>query len=194
MENSKQEIIKIINNINEQTKKLSNLIPSLESREEKIKSLEGTIKNAVDIRTSAERTIQGVLRADIHDLKAHEFFLSNALELANDIINTIHEPLVLLDKNLSVVLASKSFYTTFNVKESETKNEKIFNLGNKQWDIPLLRDMLNDVLLKSKTFENFKVKHTFPKVGKKTMLLNARKVTRRIGEHYILLAIEDVTK
>lgn len=194
MRKSKEEIIEVVESLNAQIIKLKALIPDLEIREKELKLFEQNITNAVDTRTSAERTIQNVLRADIIDLKQHEFALSNALELANDIIKTVHEPLIILDKNLSVIFANKSFYTTFRVKESETENKKIFDLGNKQWDIPQLREMLNDIILKSTSFEKFEVKHCFPKLGQKTMILNARKINRRLGDHYILLAIENESK
>jgi PAS domain S-box-containing protein len=120
---------------------------------------------------------------------------SNALEYSEGIINTVREPLIVLDKDLRVVTASRSFYEFFKVKPEETEGQLIYDLGNKQWDIPKLQELLETILPQKTTFDNYEVEHDFATIGKRIMLLNARQIKRALGkEHIILLAIEDVTE
>src|SRR5664280_682976 len=116
-------------------------------------------------------------------------------EFAENIIDTVREPLIVLDKNLRVVKASQSFYDFFKVTPAETIGTLIYNLGNNQWDIPKLRELLETILPEKTTFDNFEVEHVFSTIGKRIMLLNARKIQRGSGkEQIILLAIEDITE
>jgi len=115
-------------------------------------------------------------------------------EFSENIINTVREPLLLLDKKLRVVKASRSFYDFFKVNSDETIGTLIYDLGNKQWDIPKLRELLETILPEKTTFENYEVEHDFSTIGKRTMLLNARQIERAFRkEKIILLAIEDIT-
>jgi PAS domain S-box-containing protein len=117
-----------------------------------------------------------------------------ALEFSDAIIATIREPLLVLDKELRIITANRSFYRTFHVNPEETEKKLIFDLGNRQWDIPGLRELLENILPKSTSFEDFEVEHDFESVGRKTMLLNARKIYRETDQvEMILLAIEDIT-
>src|ERR1035437_4582096 len=116
-------------------------------------------------------------------------------EFAENIINTVREPLIALDKDLRVVKASRLFYDFFKVTSDETIGKLIYNLGNNQWDIPKLRELLEKILPEKTTFDNFEVEHVFSTIGKRIMLLNARKIQRGSGkEQIILLAIEDITE
>jgi len=117
--------------------------------------------------------------------------IREAHQYADKIIETVREPFLVLDKNLKVVSANDYFYESFNVKPEETDGEFIYNLGNRQWDIPKLRELLHEILPKKNSFENFEVKHDFPNIGPKRMLLNARQVDE---VQLILLAIEDTTE
>ncbi len=118
-----------------------------------------------------------------------------ALEYAESIIDTVREPLIVLDQDLRVVSVSRSFYELFKVKTEETVGQLIYDLGNRQWDIPKLRDLLEDILPKKAAFDNYVVEHNFSTIGKRIMLLNARQVQRVLGkERIILLAIEDITE
>ncbi|MGA2368617.1 MAG: ATP-binding protein [Dehalococcoidia bacterium] len=118
-----------------------------------------------------------------------------ALEYAESIINTVREPLIALDQDLRVVKVSRSFYDFFKVKPEETVGQLIYDLGNKQWDIPRLRVLLEDILSKKATFDDFEVEHDFTTIGRRIMLLNARQIQRVLGrERIILLAIEDITE
>ena len=116
-------------------------------------------------------------------------------EFSESIINTIREPLIALDQDLRVVSVSRSFYDFFKVKPEETMGQLIYDLGNKQWDIPKLRELLENILPQRATFDNYEVEHDFATIGRRTMLLNARQIQRAYGkEQIILLAIEDITE
>jgi diguanylate cyclase (GGDEF)-like protein/PAS domain S-box-containing protein len=121
--------------------------------------------------------------------------LNEAGEYADSIINTVREPLIVLDHDLRVVTASRSFYEFFKVNPEETEGQLIYNLGNDQWDIPKLRELLETILPQKTTFDNYEVEHDFATIGKRIMLLNARQIKRALGkERIILLAIEDITE
>ena len=125
--------------------------------------------------------------------------LAGELEYVKSIVDTAREPLIVLDDKLKVISANKSFYDKFKVDKETTEGKTFYNLGNNQWDIPQLRELLENVLPKNQKFENFEVEHEFPEIGKKKMLLNGRKLQKKqigdktIGKGMILLAIEDIT-
>src|SRR5664280_847169 len=129
------------------------------------------------------------------DLEVTKISADEAREYAESIINTVREPLIALDQDLRVVKVSRSFYDVFKVKPEETMGQLIYDLGNKQWDIPKLRDLLEDILPKKVSFDNYEVEHDFAIIGRRIMLLNARQIQRATGkERIILLAIEDITE
>ncbi|MBE3037181.1 MAG: PAS domain S-box protein [Candidatus Atribacteria bacterium] len=116
-------------------------------------------------------------------------------EYSENIIDTIREPLIVLDQDLRVITASRSFYEFFKVNPKETVGQLIYDLGNKQWDIPKLRELLETILPQKTTFDNYEVEHDFATIGRRLMLLNARQIQRVLGkERIILLAIEDITE
>jgi chemotaxis protein methyltransferase CheR len=120
--------------------------------------------------------------------------LQTFIEVFDNILGSIREPLVVLDSNLKVVKANHSFYRTFNVKPDETEGVLIYDLGNRQWNIPKLRTLLEDILPENSTFNDFEVEHNFETIGRKIMHLNARRIYRKSNQtQLILLAIEDVT-
>lgn len=111
-----------------------------------------------------------------------------------NIVNTVREPLLILDKDLRVVKANQSFFDFFKVNPDETIGTLIYNLGNNQWDIPKLRELLKTILPEKTIFNGFEVEQIFSTIGKRFLLLNARQIERAFGkEKVILLAIEDVT-
>src|SRR5581483_3356268 len=117
------------------------------------------------------------------------------LDFAEAIVETVREPLVILSQNLRVLKANKAFYETFQAAPGETEERLIYDLGNGQWDIPKLRELLENVLPAHSTFRNFEVTHDFEHVGRKVMLLNASEVFNPNAQtRTILLAIEDVTE
>ncbi len=116
-------------------------------------------------------------------------------EYAESIVDTVREPLVVLDADLRIISANRSFYETFKVKPGETEGQLLYDLGNREWNIPKLRKLLEVILPKDTTFDNFEVEHEFKTIGRRVMHLNARRIYREIDEtHLILLAIEDVTE
>ncbi len=117
------------------------------------------------------------------------------LEIHNSILGSIREPLILLDPGLNVITANPSFYQTFNVKPDETVGELIYDLGNRQWNIPKLRKLLEDILPQNTNFHDFEVEHDFETIGPKIMHLNARRIYDEGNQtQLILLSIEDVTE
>jgi PAS domain S-box-containing protein len=113
---------------------------------------------------------------------------------ARDIIETIREPLLVLEKDLKIIYATPNFYKTFQTKPESTIGTLIFDLGNQQWNIAALKKLLEDIIPKNSKFENYKVEHIFPGIGYKVMLLNARKIFHEeVATELILLSIEDIT-
>src|SRR5947208_14649539 len=113
---------------------------------------------------------------------------------ALNIVDTVREPLLILDATLRVRSANRAFYQTFQVSSAETENRLIYELGNGQWDIPDLRTLLEDVVPKSSVFNDFELEHTFPVIGRRVMLLNARKLQAGHHGELLVLAMEDVTE
>ena len=143
----------------------------------------------VGIGTSA-----GGLEKARKELEVTKISEDAAREYAESVINTVREPLIVLNQDLRVVTASRSFYEVFKVNPKETVGQLIYDLGNKQWDIPKLRELLETILSQKATFDNYEVEHDFADIGRRIMLLNARQIERASGkERIILLAIEDIT-
>jgi two-component system, chemotaxis family, CheB/CheR fusion protein len=110
------------------------------------------------------------------------------------IVETARESLLVLDRDLCVQKANRAFYETFQVRAEETIKRHVYELGEGQWNIPGLRTLLEGILPHDRAMRDYEVSHTFPAIGMKTMLLNARRMAgdeRR--EEMILLAIEDIT-
>src|SRR5947209_4030615 len=114
-------------------------------------------------------------------------------DYAQNIVDTVREPLLILDTTLRVRSANRAFYQTFHVTAEETESRLIYELGNGQWDIPDLRTLLEDVVPKSSVFNDFELEHTFPVIGRRVMLLNARKLQAGRHGELLVLAMEDVT-
>jgi len=141
------------------------------------------------------REIEIGLEKTRKDLAVVKKSADEAREYAESVINTVREPLIVLDQDLRVVSVSRSFYEFFKVKPEETVGQLIYDLGNKQWDIPKLRELLETILPQKTTFDNYEVEHDFATIGRRIMLLNARQIERVLGkERIILLAIEDITE
>ncbi|MGA9534749.1 MAG: PAS domain-containing protein, partial [Desulfobacterales bacterium] len=102
--------------------------------------------------------------------------LQNFIEVFDNILGSIREPLVVIDSDLKVVKANHSFYQTFNVKPDETEGILIYDLGNRQWDIPKLRELLENILPQNTMFHDFEMEHHFETIGRKIMHLNARRI------------------
>jgi two-component system CheB/CheR fusion protein len=141
------------------------------------------------------REIENGLEKARKELEAIKISEDESREYAESIINTVREPLIAMDQDLRVVSVSRSFYEVFRVKPEETVGQLIYDLGNKQWDIPKLRELLETILPQKTTFDNYEVEHDFAGIGRRIMLLNARQIHRVLGKkRIILLAIEDITE
>jgi PAS domain S-box-containing protein len=141
----------------------------------------------------------GELRRRIAELEAlaadHKRAEQETREYAESIVETVREPLVVLDADLRVISANRSFYETFKTKPGETAGQLLYDLGNRQWNIPKLRELLEEILPTGTAFDNFEVEHEFKTIGRRVMHLNARRISKKTKEtHLILLAIEDATE
>ncbi len=132
---------------------------------------------------------------DIDPIKRSLQEAEAARDFANAIVETVREPLIVLNQQLRVQAANRAFHRVFHVTKEETKGKFIYDLGDKQWNIGPLRELLEDILPKNSQLTDFEVDHVFPRIGRRIVLLNARRL-QPDGEdtHMILLAIEDVTE
>jgi two-component sensor histidine kinase len=120
--------------------------------------------------------------------------IADACALAQAIVDTVSEPVLVLDRALRVIAASRSFYSTFKVSPEDTQGSLLYALGDGQWDLPKLRLLLEKIIPEQGEIKSYEVEHEFPGIGQRTMRLNARQVFYEGGSHStILLSIEDVT-
>ena len=130
---------------------------------------------------------------DITERREAEQLIESAREYAESIVATVREPLLILDSKLHVRSANRSFYKTFKVESAETEGRSIYDLGNGQWNIPALRTLLEEILPRHNSFDDFEVDHDFNQIGPKTMLLNAHCSPPEGQCESILLAVEDIS-
>ena len=151
---------------------------------------------AAPIRNASGAIVGAVLICcDVSERQRLVQGIEEARVFAEGIVQTVREPLVVLDSDLRVRTANPSFYHTFGVTSEETEGRFLFELGNRQWDIPRLRQLLEEVLPRDSHFQDFEVEHTFESIGHRSMVLNARRIPPNGGRpELILLAIEDVTE
>ncbi|MDZ8053514.1 MAG: chemotaxis protein CheB [Aulosira sp. ZfuVER01] len=153
-----------------------------------------------DLRIRPYRTIDNkidgavVVLVDIDELKRSAEQLRASRDYAEAIVDTVRESIVVLDLNLRVVRANRSFYEIFQVLPTDTEQRLIFELGNGQWNIPLLRSLLEDVIPSNAPFQDLEVEHNFESIGHKIMRLNARRMPQIDDMQLILLVIEDITQ
>ena len=175
---------------------LQDVLDTLQSKEKQVETSEGKWfqMRVLPYRTSENR-IDGLIVtfSDITGIKQLETSIENARNYAEKIIATVLEPLVVLNADLRIVSANRSFYTAFHVSQEETEGKLLYAIGNGQWDLPQLRTLFNDILEKNAEFEGYRIEHDFPEIGHRTMVLNARKIHSDSGPELILLAISDIT-
>ena len=166
----------------------------------KSKTKQQLLLELAELRTrleATERRLQEAserLLAQIAELKRVEQTFEKVQKYTESIVETIREPLIVLTPDLKVISANHSFYETFQVTPKETEGRFIFDIGNHQWDIPALRELLEEIIPKNTHFNNFEVDHEFQGIGRKRMFLNARRIYREgKGPDRILLAFEDIT-
>jgi two-component system, chemotaxis family, CheB/CheR fusion protein len=173
------------------------VIDTLEIVEREVQDRDG---HWYDLRIRPYRTLDNkidgamAILVDIDALKHSMEQLEYSRNYAQAIVETVREPLIVLDRNLRVFTANQSFYQTFQATTAETEQRLIFDLGNGQWNIPKLRQLLLEILPTDSQLQDFEVEHNFEQIGHKTMLLNARTMTPPEGGNSILLAIEDITE
>jgi diguanylate cyclase (GGDEF)-like protein/PAS domain S-box-containing protein len=132
---------------------------------------------------------------DITERKEAERAAREARRFAENIVGAIREPLLVLSADLKVISANRSFYETFKVTPEETEGRSIFELGSRQWDTPELRELLGQIVIKDDVFEDFEAEYEFPFIGRRTVLLNARRIQSETeSPEAILLGIEDITE
>ncbi|MHB8899584.1 MAG: chemotaxis protein CheB [Thermoguttaceae bacterium] len=152
-----------------------------------------TVDNVIAgvVMTFADITPIKQLEQALHEQKAD---LQAARDYAQSIIATIREPLVVLSGELRIVSASAAFYQTFQVTPALTEGRLLYEIAQQQWDIPALRQLLEDILPKTTELQNYRVEHDFPTIGHKVLLLNARQIVPEAEPaRLILLAMEDIT-
>ena len=144
-----------------------------------------TLENVIDGVVLTFNDISGRIKA--------EAAKRDAQALAENIVDTVREPLVVLDASMQIVSASRAFYQTFQVTPENIVGKSIYELGNHQWDIPKLRELLENILPRNQSFEGYAMEHDFPGIGQRKMLLNARRIVGDSGDtQLILLAMEEV--
>ena len=140
---------------------------------------------------TSENKVEGAVISFV-DIDALKRLVEETRAYADTLIETAREAIVILDDKLRVVAANPAFYSSFAVSPFDTVNRLIFDLGNRQWDIPALRTLLEKILRQNVRVDDFEVRHTFEHIGERVMLLNARRLSTR--QFLIILSIEDVTE
>jgi len=156
----------------------------LQTVNEELENYKEEIESANEELTTANLELQVV-----YDLLAESYAYSDA------IISTMHEPMLVLGKDLQVKSANKAFYKKFGVTKEQTEGVLLYDLGDKQWNIPALRKLLEEIIPKNSHFDNYEVKHTFLNLGETIMSLNASRIIQNAHrEQLILLVIADITE
>jgi PAS domain S-box-containing protein len=131
---------------------------------------------------------------DVSEERAARKESKRAWQLTQSIVDTIRDPLVVLETDMTVVTASQAFLTMFGITQAEARGRRVSELGQHQWDVPALRHVLDKVLPENKPFENFEIEDVFPVLGRRVFNLNARKITQPGNHaHRMLLVFEDIT-
>lgn len=170
---------------------------TLTAKELEVQNQEG---HWYDLRIRPYRTIDNridgamVILVDINALKHSMEQIETSRNYAQAIVETVREPLLVLDDHLRVITANQSFYQMFQTPPIATEQQSLFELGNGQWNILTLRERLEQILPDDTQFQDFEVEQEFERIGYKTMLLNARTMTQADASKSILLAIEDITE
>lgn len=173
------------------------MIDTLNLKELEAQDLEGRWYN-LRIRPyrTTENQIDGVVMVlmDIDALKRSTKQLQEALDYAEAVVETVPEPLVVLNSDLRVIKSNRAFYQMFQVTPPQTEQQLIFELGNGQWNIPELRSLLEEILPYNTQVEGFEVCCVFEKIGQKTILLSGYKILQEGNQQMILLAFHDITQ
>jgi PAS domain-containing protein len=173
------------------------VLKTLGMKEREVQTVDGRwyLMRIMPYRT-ADNVIDGVVVTfvDIDHMKTMELGSRARGVYFQGIVETVREPLLILDSQLRVVSANRAFYSSFQTGAKQVDGEAIYDLGNGQWDIPALRTLLEEIIPRDSSFNDYRVEHEFPKIGHRVMLLNARRIPAQDdAPALVLLAIEDVT-
>jgi two-component system CheB/CheR fusion protein len=192
-------ITDIVTNIEykDMVKDVLDVLQTLVFKETQVQAKDGAryLMRIIPYRT-ANNIIDGVVItfSDITEFKKMTDLMMERTKYAEGIICTIREALVVLNSDLRIVSANPAFYRTFQVTPQEIEGQLLYDLGNRQWDISSLRQLMEEILPKNTQVEDFLIEHEFPRIGRKRMLLNARQIVQEDHRtQWILLAIEDIT-
>jgi two-component system, chemotaxis family, CheB/CheR fusion protein len=170
----------------------------LQSANEEVVSSNEELQTVIEELETSKEEIESAneeLTTTNQELQTRNDLLNESYEYSEAIVNTMHEPMLVLGKDLRVKSANKSFYKKFAVSEEQTEGSLLYDLGNKQWDIPALRELLEEIIPNNSQLYNYEVKHTFLHLGEKIMSLNANRIIQKTHrEHLILLIISDITE
>jgi PAS domain-containing protein len=149
--------------------------------------------NARQLKAGSHAELLVLAMEDVTERRRSEAEVKAIETYSQNIVDTVREPLLILDATLRIHSANLAFYQTFQVSAEETEHHLIYELGNGQWDIPDLRRLLENVVPTSSVFNDFELEHDFPVIGRRVMLLNARKLLAGHHGELVVLAMEDVT-
>nr|MDQ3047304.1 ATP-binding protein [Bacteroidota bacterium] len=200
-----RRIKKLIEELSSARTEMQSIIASQEEAYEKVQAANEEIVSTSEefqtlneeLETSKEETeaTNEELISTNHELKMHNELLAESYNYSQTIIDTIHEPMIILDSDLHVKSANKAYYKRFLTNKENTESHPFFELSNNQWNIPELQNLLEKIISKNMSFENMEISHEFAGMGKKVMLFNVNRIIQKTHrEKLILLAIEDVTE
>jgi len=178
-------------------KSASGVLDTLHRESHEIRSDGG---NWLSVRVLPYRTTDNVIDGvviniiDITEVKRVQMIADDAGAYAESVVETVREPLLVLDGDFRVVSGNKAFYETFRIPRHESEGVSVYELGSGQWDIPELRELLEKIIPEKSSFQDFRIEHDFPEIGHRVLALNARRIEQKGGRpHLILIAMQDIT-
>jgi two-component system, chemotaxis family, CheB/CheR fusion protein len=189
-----QSVIEQQESINEELQSANEEAQSANEEMQSVNEELETSKEEIQSSNEELATVNDELHSRNVELSTLNDSLCEARDYAESIVASMRSPLVVLDAGLQVKTASAAFYETFHVTRELTEGRLIYDLGNGQWNIPALRELLEDLLPMKEVIDDFEVRHPFEEIGPRVMLLNARRLEQGRGkQQLIVLAIEDIT-
>ena len=193
-----EELMAMRNDLRSITEEQESANQELQSANEEIASSNEEFQSVNEELETSKEEIESTneeLITTNQELQMRNELLTESYNYSEAILATIHEPMLILDKSLRVKSANKSFYEKFHTNESATEGVLLYELGNKQWNIPRLRKLIEDVYSKGKGFDDFEVKLQLTGIDEKILLLNAKPIIQSShNEHLTLLAFHDITE